>query len=82
MNAYLVNDYYIFTDYQDLASLLHDIMHYTDHVSHNAVYTFSIMKGSLHTEQMVFINELGQTIPLSYEQEDDLYFAGVHDICS
>lgn len=77
MNAYLVNNHYIFTDYSDLASLLHDIIHYTNHPSNHPAHTFSIMKGSLHTEQMVFINECGHAIPLLYESEDDLYYAGL-----
>lgn len=74
MRAYLVNSHYLFTDYEELASHVHDVVHYTTSEEKGS-HLFSIIKGEVYWERLIFISEHGEEIPLQYEQEEDFYYS-------
>ena len=75
MPAYMVNDYYVFTSYEDLSSLIHDILHYSLLPSRQDRHSFSILVGQLDTQNLQFESENGNSISLRYESEDDIYYS-------
>ncbi|MCZ2257311.1 hypothetical protein [Sporosarcina sp. G11-34] len=74
IEAYMMNNYYIFTNYNDLSSYIHDVVHFAKPMLQDNNHSFSIISGKLHRDKMVFVNDNGEIIPLTYEQEDDLYY--------
>lgn len=75
MKAYILDNYYIFTNYVDLLSHIHDVLHSTCTKSSRGNYTFTISVGEVFWDQMLFVNEEGVCIPITYEQEDELYYS-------
>lgn len=74
MIAYMINDYYICMSYEEVSSLIHDILHYSILSSEKNDYTFYIRKGILNLNTKEFISDCGQVIALYYESLDDLYY--------
>lgn len=70
VEAYMLNNYYIFTNYNELSSHIYDILH---HSLNN--FSFSVERGQVNWDKMIFVNEDGKSIPLMYESEDDFYFS-------
>ncbi len=81
MRAYLLNNYYLFTDYNDLSSHIYDVVHFAKPRPPNATcgHAFSVMMGEVRWDQMVFINDEGERIPIKYEKEYDFYFSEKED---
>ncbi|MFJ5768890.1 hypothetical protein [Psychrobacillus sp. NPDC093180] len=77
IEAYMVNNYYIFTNFNDLSSHIHDVVHFARPMFQNNSHPFSIITGKIHRDQMMFVNDNGETIPLVYEQEDDFYYSAL-----
>lgn len=72
--AYLVNDYYVFTSYKELSSHIHDVVHYTmSELEEN--HLFTIIKGEVYWDQLIFVSECGEEIPIKYESEEDIYYS-------
>ncbi|MBO0602531.1 hypothetical protein I2483_12765 [Sporosarcina sp. E16_3] len=80
IKAYMVNDYYIFTDYNELSSHIHDVIHFTRPTFQDNRRSFSIITGKIHQDEMVFVNDNGDIIPLAFEQEDDLYYSALRQL--
>ena len=74
IKAYMVNNYYIFTNYHDLSSHIHDVIHFARPTSDSDGHNFSIITGQINQDKMVFVNDNGEMIPLKYEQEEDFYY--------
>ena len=74
IKAYMVDNYFIFTNYNDLSSHIHDVIHFARPMSDNNSHTISIITGRIHRNQMMFVNDNGEMIPLKYEKEDDYYY--------
>ncbi len=74
MHAYMVNDYYVLTSYEDLASLIHDIIHYSLLPTDQDHHSFSIRTGHVDTRSLRFHSDNEDSIPLRYENEDDVYY--------
>lgn len=74
MEAYLVNDYHVFINYEELSSHVHDVVNHTA-FDQKGNYLFSIIKGKVHCGELIFITQYGEEIPLQYEQEDDYYYS-------
>ncbi|MFD1927810.1 hypothetical protein ACFSFY_07010 [Sporosarcina siberiensis] len=81
MKAYLVNKHYIFTEYNDLSDLIHDIIHYTDLKMQQESHSFTICTGKIQLNRMVFIADNGQCTRLLHDSEDNLYYS-LDDIIS
>lgn len=77
INAYMLNNHYVFTDFNDLSSLIYDVLHHSIPVSQNVDHNFSIITGHVYWESMVFVNSGGKRIPLEYESEYDLYYSSL-----
>ncbi|ARK24924.1 hypothetical protein SporoP37_09785 [Sporosarcina sp. P37] len=75
MPAYMVNEYYVFTSYEDMSSLIHDIIHYSLLPSQQDQYSFSILIGNLDINTLQFQSSTGQTIAVRYEQDNDIYYS-------
>lgn len=75
MPAYLVNEYYVFTSYEDLSSLIHDIIHYSLLTPQQDRHSFSILVGQLDTQRLQFEVADGKSVPVRYEREEDLYYS-------
>ena len=80
IKAYMLNNYYIFTNYNDLSSHIHDVIHFARPKFENNSHTFSIITGKIHRDKMVFVNDNGEIIPLEYEQEDDFYYSSLRQL--
>ncbi|WP_301109211.1 hypothetical protein [Sporosarcina sp.] len=74
MPAYMVNEYYIFTSYDELSSLIHDIVHYSILPTQRDSHQFSIQTGELDTHNLQFKADGGHSITVRYESEEDLYY--------
>ncbi|MDW0116271.1 hypothetical protein QTL97_04950 [Sporosarcina thermotolerans] len=70
-----MNDYYVFTNYHDLSTHIHDIIHFTMPMSQDRTHFLSIITGRIDHDKMVFVNDNGEIIPLTYEHEDLYYSA-------
>ena len=75
MPAYMVNEYYVFTSYEEMSSLIHDIIHYSILPAHHDPHSFSILTGSLDAATLKFRTDSGHSIDLHYESEDDIYYS-------
>ncbi|ARF14266.1 hypothetical protein [Sporosarcina ureae] len=75
MPAYMVNEYYIFTSYEEMSSLIHDIIHYSLLPSQQDRHSFSILTGDLDTTALKFQSDNGHSIAVRYESEDDIYYS-------
>ena len=75
MIAYMMNDYYICSSYEELSSLVHDIVHHSK-IAHddNEEHRFDIVKGKLDVNKNQFTSDKGQKIRLSYESHDNIYY--------
>ena len=71
----MVDNYFIFTNYNDLSSHIHDVIHFARSTSDNNSHNFSIITGRIHRNQMMFVNDNGEMTPLTYVQEDDFYYS-------
>ncbi len=80
IKAYMLNNYYIFTNYNDLSSHIHDVVHFARPKFQDNSRSFSIITGNIHRDKMVFVNDNGEIIPLAYEQEDDLYYSSLRQL--
>ena len=71
----MMNDYYICSSYEELSSLVHDIVHHSKK-SHDDIeeHRFDIVKGKLDVNNNQFISDIGQKIQLSYEAYDNMYY--------
>lgn len=74
IEAYLVNNYYIFTNYNDLSSHIHDVVHFTNSVLPTRSNSFSIIKGEFYLDRKIFVSDHGVETPVICEQEEDLYY--------
>ncbi|PID01132.1 hypothetical protein CSV67_15450 [Sporosarcina sp. P2] len=74
MPAYMVNEYYVFTSYEEMSSLIHDIIHYSLLPPQQDRHLFSILTGYLDTTTLKFKSDNGLSIALRYESEDDIYY--------
>ncbi|PIC66449.1 hypothetical protein CSV78_12330 [Sporosarcina sp. P16a] len=74
MIAYMINDYYICTSYEEVSSLLHDILHHSRLPNTMEIYIFHICKGNLNIEKQEFISDNGLVINLSYKKCEDIYY--------
>ena len=79
MTAYLVNEYYIFTNYKELSSHVHDIIHHTV-PSEKEDYLFFIIKGTLDLKRLLFISEHGEQIPIYYEAAEDICYCAKTEV--
>lgn len=75
MPAYMVNEYYIFTSFEDMSSLIHDIIHYSLLPTQHDHHSFSILTGQLDIAALQFQSDNGQSIAVRYESEDDIYYS-------
>lgn len=75
MPAYMVNEYYVFTSYEDLSSLMHDIIHYSLLPSPQDRHSFSILVGRLDTQNLQFEAVNGDSVSVRYESDEDLYYS-------
>ncbi|ARF18042.1 hypothetical protein SporoP17a_12605 [Sporosarcina ureae] len=75
MPAYLVNEYYVFTSYEDLSSLIHDIIHYSLLPPRQDRHSFSILVGQLDTQTLQFEGDNGNSVPVRYEREEGVYYS-------
>ena len=75
MPAYMVNEYYVFTSYEDMSSLIHDIIHYSLLPEQQEHHSFSVLTGQLDTHALKFKSDTGHSIPVRYESEDDIYYS-------
>ncbi|WP_186673036.1 hypothetical protein [Sporosarcina sp. BP05] len=80
IKAYMVNNYYIFTNYNDLVSHIHDVVHFTTSDFQDNSRSFSIITGKIHRDKMMFVNDNGEIIPLAYEQEDDFHYSALRQL--
>ena len=78
MKAYMVNEHYIFTDYEDLSSLIYDVIHHSRLSDQHTCHSFSIITGSVQWEKMTFIEDNGEKVPLRYEPDHNLYYSNLH----
>ncbi|KMY54094.1 hypothetical protein AC623_09105 [Bacillus sp. FJAT-27231] len=77
MKAYMVNDYHLFTNYKEVSTLIHDVVHYTELDSRETVYSFSIKTGTVNWEKNLFITDSGDEVPLKYEEDYDMYYSAL-----
>ncbi|ARJ39086.1 hypothetical protein CSV71_13630 [Sporosarcina sp. P21c] len=75
MPAYIVNEYYVFTSYEDLSSLIFDIIHYSLLPVQQDRHSFSILTGHLDIIRLKFQCDNGLCINVRYESEDDIYYS-------
>lgn len=75
MPAYMVNEYYVFTSFEDMSSLIHDIIHYSLLPTQHEQHSFSILTGKLDTAALQFQSDTGHSIAVRYESEDDIYYS-------
>ncbi|PIC96921.1 hypothetical protein CSV69_05250 [Sporosarcina sp. P26b] len=75
MPAYMVNEYYIFTSFEDMSSLIHDIIHYSLLPEQQQHHSFSVLTGCLDKQALQFKSDQGYSIPVRYESEDDIYYS-------
>ncbi|PID20370.1 hypothetical protein CSV61_14695 [Sporosarcina sp. P3] len=75
MPAYMVNEYYIFTSYEEMSSLIHDIIHYSLLPTQQDRHSFSILTGNLDTTTLKFQSDNGLSIAVRYESDDDIYYS-------
>ena len=75
MPAYLVNDYYVFTSYEEMTSLIYDIIHYSLLPKQQDCHSFSILKGDIDKRELTFQTENGLSIALRYESENNIYYS-------
>lgn len=75
MKAYMLNDHYIFLKYEDLSSLIFDVVHFSHPASPGNSHTFSIHTGEMHVNQKVFINDNGERTPVFFDKEYALYYS-------
>ena len=75
MPAYMVNDYYVFTSYEDMSSLIHDIIHHAQLPSQQDEHSFSILIGRLDKNTLQFHSTDGPQFPVRYEHEEDTYYS-------
>jgi len=74
IKAYMVDNYFVFTNYNDLSSHIHDVIHFARPTSENNSHTLSIITGRINLNKMMFVNDNGESIPLNHEPEDDYYY--------
>lgn len=75
MPAYMVNEYYVFTSYEEMSSLIHDIIHYSLLPEQQEHHSFSVQIGHLDKNSLHFKSHHGHAIPVRYEQEEDIYYS-------
>ncbi|WP_303968671.1 hypothetical protein [Sporosarcina ureae] len=75
MPAYMVNEYYIFTSFEEMSTLIHDIIHYSLLPIQDVQHSFSILTGQLDTVALQFQSDKGHSIAVRYESEDDIYYS-------
>ena len=75
MPAYMVNEYYVFTSYEDMSSLIHDVLHYSLLPEHQKQHSFSVLMGQLDTQKLIFNSDHGHSISVRYESEEDIYYS-------
>ncbi|ARF17537.1 hypothetical protein SporoP17a_09780 [Sporosarcina ureae] len=75
MPAYMVNEYYIFTSYEEMSSLIHDIIHYSLLPTQQDRHSFSILTGNLDTTALKFQSNNGLSIAVRYESDEDIYYS-------
>lgn len=80
IKAYMMDNYYTFTNYNDLSSHIHDVVHFSRPMVPDNSHSFSIITGKIHRDKMVFENDNGEIIPLVYEEEDDLYYSALRQL--
>ena len=69
-----MDNYYIFTNYKDLSSHIHDVVHFARPKLGDNSHSFSVMTGEVYWDKMVFVNDNGDNMPLKHEQEYNLYY--------
>lgn len=74
MQAYMVNDYYVFTSYEDMTSLIRDIIHHSHMPPDQESHIFSIRTGYLDADRLIFQSDTEDPLPLRYESEQDMYY--------
>ncbi|REB08737.1 hypothetical protein DVB69_06315 [Sporosarcina sp. BI001-red] len=74
IKAYLVNDYYVFTSYNELSTHIYDVVHYTT-LEQKGSHLFSVIKGEVFWDQSIFVSDHGKEFPIKYEREYDLYYS-------
>ena len=74
MIAYMINDYYICVSYEEVTSLMYDIVHHSLLTSHMDSYDFRISKGILDIEKKEFTSEKGKVVMLQCEPFEDIYY--------
>ena len=74
MIAYMINDYYICTSYEEVSSLVHDIVNYSVLPINTDNHLYQICKGKLNIEKQEFTLDSGLVIKLSYEVLNDIYY--------
>lgn len=77
MRAYLLDDYYLFTDYRDLASHIYDVVHSARPNIETGSHSFTVMTGEVYWDQLLFVNDQGDKMHLKYEQEYHFYYCTV-----
>lgn len=80
MKAYMVNQFYIFTDYNELTTLLYDVLHHTNPESGKDGHIFSISTGRLLWDEMLFIDTRGESVELYFDPIDQIFYPKSHDL--
>lgn len=75
MIAYMVNEYYVFTSYEDMSSLIDDVIHHAQLPSQQDEHSFSILIGHLDKTTLQFHSTNGPQFPLRYESEENIYYS-------
>ena len=65
----------VFTDYHELTSHIHDVIHFARPMFENSSHSFSVATGEIDVDKMLFVNDCGENIPLKYEAEYELYYS-------
>ncbi|PIC86978.1 hypothetical protein CSV72_06270 [Sporosarcina sp. P20a] len=64
----------IYKSFEEVSSLVHDIVYHSRLPNNTDRYTFQICKGKLHVEEQQFILDSGLVIRVRYEETDELYY--------
>lgn len=75
MQAYMINKYYVFTSYEDMSSLIHDIVHHAQLPTSQDQHSFSILTGRLDKDTLQFYSTNGPQFPVRYESEENIYYS-------
>lgn len=79
MKAYLLNNYYIFTNYDELSAHMYDVIHFAKPQLQNSSHPFTVVTGKINWSTMIFVNNEGESIAIHHEEEYDLYFSVEHE---